>query len=124
MEVSVDDFCTNFFLVDDVCLEEPTDIEHDARGDEDAPDEVVDCAIMVPSPFLSEGVMSMKDEPHVDVPQIMIDEPHPSVEKLQVLCVPCTPSFKISLEEIQLFEYDGAYRGKKGKESMKRKAHM
>ena len=85
------------------------------------PDEVVDCAIIVPSPFLSEGAISMEDEPPVDAPQVMIDEPHPPVNKLQVLCVPYTPSFEKSLGEIQLFEYDGSYRGKKGKESMKRR---
>ena len=51
----------------------------------------------------------------------MIDVPHLSVDKLHVSCIPYTPSFEKSLEEIQLFEYDGSYRGKKGKKSMKRR---
>ena len=32
------------------------------------PDEVVDCAIIAPSPFLSKGVSSIEDEPPVDSP--------------------------------------------------------
>ena len=35
---------------------------------EDVPDEVVNCAIITSSPFLSEGVIFMEDEPHIDVP--------------------------------------------------------
>ena len=89
------------------------------------PDEVVDCAVMIPFPFLSEGVIFIEDEPLVDAPHDIIDEPHPSVNKLQVLFIPYIPSFKRSLEEIQLFEYNGACRGKKGKESVKRRrAHV
>ena len=75
-------FALTLFLVEDVCLEEPTDIEHDARGDEDVSDEVVDCAIMVPSLFLSEGVISMKYEPPIDASQDMIAESHPLVDML------------------------------------------
>ena len=126
MEVSVDDFCTNSFIVEDVCLEKPTseslvDIEHDARGDEDVLNEVVNYATTSCSPFLSEGVISMKYEPPIDAPQDMIDESHPPIDKLQVLFVPYTPSFKRSLEKIQLLEYDGDSRGKKGKYSKKKR---
>ena len=91
------------------------------REVEDVSDEVVDCAIMVPSLFLSEGVMSMEDEPLVDAPQDMIDVPHLPVDKLQVMSAPYTPSFEKTLEEIKLFEYDGSYRGKKENKSMKRR---
>ena len=100
------------------------DREHlliDIVPDEDVPDEVVDCAIIASSPFLSDGMIFIEDEPHVDALQVMIDESHLSVDKLQVLCVPYTPSFKRSLEEIQLLEFDGDYRGKKGNESKKRR---
>ena len=63
----------------------------------------------------------MEDEPPVDTPQVMIDEPHLPVDELRVLCIPYTPSFKKSLEEIQLFEHDGESIGKNGKKSMKRR---
>ena len=43
------------------------------------------------------------------------------VDELQVLCVSYTPSFKRSVEDIYLLEFDGADQGKKGKESMKRR---
>ena len=35
---------------------------------EDVPNEVADCAITTPSLFLSDGVISMEDEPPVDAP--------------------------------------------------------
>ena len=59
---------------------------------------MVDCAIMEPSPFLREGVIFMEDEPPVDAPQVMIDEPHMLDDKLQVFCILYTPSFKRSLK--------------------------
>ena len=74
---------------------------------ENVPDEVVDCAIIAPSPFLSEGVISMEDEPPVDTPQDTVDKPCPLVHKLQVECIPYTPSLKKSLEDIYLLEFDG-----------------
>ena len=81
---------------------------------EDVPNEVVDCAVIATSPFLSERVISMKDEPPIDAPQDMIDVPQPLVNKLQVECLPYTPLIKRSLEDIYLLEFDGADQGKEG----------
>ena len=89
---------------------------------EDVPDAVVDCAIIVPSPFLSEGVISMEDVPPVDSPQDLVDELHLRVnDKLQVVCVPYTPSFKRSLDDIYLLEFDGADQDKEGSEFKKKR---
>ena len=73
-------------------------------------EKVVDCAFMEPSPFLSEGVNSSEEEPLV----LLVDD-------LSIMCIHDPPSFMRSLEDIQLFEYDGDSRSKKGKESMKRR---
>ena len=134
VEVIVDDNCTNSFLIEDVCLEKPAgdslvDIEHEScEAELDAlifgvsmPDEVVDCAIIAPSPFLSEGVISMKDEPPVDAPRETVVELHLLISKVQVECISYIPSFKRSLEEIPLLEFDGAYKDKRWSESMKRR---
>ena len=63
----------------------------------------------------------MEDVPPVDSPQDLVDEPHLRVDELQVLCVPYTPSFKRSLEDIYLLEFDGAGQGKKRSQFMKRR---
>ena len=41
----------------------------------DVPDEVVDCAVIAPSLFLSEGVISMEDEPPIGAPHENVDVP-------------------------------------------------
>ena len=84
-------------------------------------EEVVDCTIIAPSPFLSEGVISMEDEPPVEDPQEKVNEPRPLVHKLQVECIPYTSSLKRSLKEIQLLEFDGVDQGKERSEFKKKR---
>ena len=64
---------------------------------------------------------SIEDEPPVDSKQDLIDEPHPLMYKLQVLCVSYTPSFKKSLKDIYLLEFDDADQGKEGSKFKKKR---
>ena len=64
---------------------------------------VVDCAFMEPSPFLSEVVNSSEEEPLA----LLVDD-------LFVVCIPDPPSFRRSLEEILLFEFDVSHKDKFG----------
>ena len=64
----------------------------------DVLDKVVHGAIIAPSPFLSEGVKLIKEEPLED-------------DKLLSACVHVPSSIKRSLEDIYLLEFDGVTAG-------------
>ena len=71
-------------------------------------DKEVHGAIMAPSPFLSEGVILIEDEPPTDAPHERVNMPNVEDDKLLSVCVHVPSSTKWFLKEIFL-EFDCSY---------------